>query len=188
MSETPQEVLEVIVEIPGGSRNKYEFDEATGLMRLDRQLPTTMVYPADYGFVPQTLAEDGDPVDVLVLIDEPAIPGSLLCVMPLGVLRVKDQHGPDPKIICVLADQAEREGLTEVKDLPERTLAEIEHFFNIYKDLDDGQWAKTDGFGPRSEALGEIAASRTRWKRSGRKDRLSHVNHGTSQPPSEGPR
>jgi inorganic pyrophosphatase len=157
------DVVEVIIEIPAGTRNKYEFDEATGMLRLDRQLPTNMVYPADYGFVPNTLAEDGDPVDVLVLIDEPAVPGSVLRVRPLGLLRVRDEHGPDPKVVSVLADEAEREGFHELEDLSRRALAEIEHFFEVYKDLETSKWTKTDGFASRSAALEEIAASRARW-------------------------
>lgn len=164
MSDNGQ-VLEVIIEIPARTRNKYEYDEQTGILRLDRQLPTNVVYPADYGFVPETLAEDGDPVDVLVLIDEPAVPGALLRVAPLALLRVRDEHGPDPKVICVLAEEAARERLSDVGDLSERTLAEIEHFFAVYKDLDEGRWAETDGFGPRSEALEEIARGRQRWSR-----------------------
>jgi inorganic pyrophosphatase len=163
------DVVDVIIEIPAGTRNKYEFDEATGMLRLDRQLPITMVYPADYGFVPHTLAEDGDPVDVLVLIDEAAVPGSVLRVRPLGMLRVRDEHGPDPKVICILADKAEREGLRELDDLSKHTLAEIEHFFEVYKDLEPRKWTRTDGYAPRSAALEEIAASRVRW--SERNDR-----------------
>jgi inorganic pyrophosphatase len=161
--EHADEIIEVIVEIPAGTRNKYEFDEASGRLRLDRQLPRNVVYPADYGCVPHTLAEDGDPVDVLVLIDEPAVPGSLLRVTPLGILRMKDEHGPDPKVICVLADRAVRENLTDIDDLPDQTRAEIEHFFSVYKYLDPERWTETSGFGHRAEALAEIADARVRW-------------------------
>lgn len=163
MADANNDHLEVIIEIPARTRNKYEFDEEAGVLRLDRQLPTNMVYPADYGFVPRTLAEDGDPVDVLVLIDEPAVPGAVLRVAPLGVLRVRDEHGPDPKVICVLVEQAAREELAELDDLPTRILAEVEHFFGVYKDLDDERWAETDGFGSKAEALAEIEAGRVRW-------------------------
>jgi inorganic pyrophosphatase len=158
------ELLDVVIEIPARTRNKYEYDEGTKRLRLERQLPANLVYPADYGFVPETLAEDGDPVDVLVLIDEPAVPGALLRVAPLGVLRVRDEHGVDPKVICVLAEEAEREELGELSDLSDRTLAELEHFFAVYKDLDSDRWAETDGFGSRTEALQEIAVGRHRFR------------------------
>lgn len=164
-----QELLDVVIEIPARTRNKYEYDEEAKRLRLERQLPANLVYPADYGFVPETLAEDGDPVDVLVLIDEPAVPGALLRVAPLGVLRVRDEHGVDPKVICVLAEAAEREELGELSDLSDRTLAELEHFFAVYKDLDSDRWAETDGFGSRAEALQEIAAGRERFKTAARR-------------------
>jgi inorganic pyrophosphatase len=164
VSPSERDFVDVIVEIPARTRNKYEFDEATGLMRLERQLPANLVYPADYGFVPGTLAEDGDPVDVLVLLDEPAVPGAMLRVAPLGVLRVRDEHGTDPKVICVLAEEAEREQLRELSDLSPRTLAELEHFFAVYKDLEDERWAETEGFGTRAEALEEICTGRAKWK------------------------
>ena len=157
-------VIEVMIEIPARTRNKYEFDEEKGLLRLERQLPANLVYPADYGFVPDTLAEDGDTVDVLVLIDEPAVPGSLLRVAPLGLLRVRDEHGPDPKVICVLAEEAEREHFAELSDVSPRRLAELEHFFAVYKDLEAGRWAETDGFGSRAEAMAEIEAALARFK------------------------
>ncbi len=161
-----EDELDVIIEIPAGTRNKYEYDEDMRVLRLDRQLPTNMVYPADYGFVPHTLAEDGDPVDVLVLIDEPAVPGSMLRVRPLGMLLLRDEHGPDPKVICVLADQSEREDLRELEDLSRRTLAEIEHFFDVYKDLEERRWTETGGFAPRAAALEEIERGRARWSSS----------------------
>lgn len=161
--ERRPEWLDVVIEIPARTRNKYEYDEETGRLRLERQLPANLVYPADYGFVPETLAEDGDPVDVLVLIDEPAVPGAMLRVAPLGLLRVRDEHGVDPKLICVLAEEAEREGLGELSDLSDRKLAELEHFFAVYKDLDSDRWAETDGFGSRAEALAEVAAARERF-------------------------
>ena len=156
-------IIDVVIEIPARTRNKYEYDPAARMLRLDRQLPATMAYPADYGFIPETLAEDGDPIDAMVLIDEPAVPGAVVAAAVLGVLRVRDEHGPDPKIICVLAEQAAREALREVSDLSERTRAELEHFFAVYKDLDEGRWADTDGFGPQSEALLEVERGRDRW-------------------------
>ncbi len=178
------EVFDVIIEIPAGTRNKYEYDEERGLLRLDRQLPTNMVYPADYGFVPHTLAEDGDPVDVMVLIDEPAVPGSMLRVRPLGMLLLRDEHGPDPKVVCVLADQAEREGLRELDDLSRRTLAEIEHFFDVYKDLEDKRWTETGGFAPREAALAEIASGHARWssRATGGSPGVGKVREGTTRP------
>lgn len=157
------EAIDVIIEIPAGTRNKYEYDEKAGRLRLDRQLPADLAYPADYGFVPHTLAEDGDPVDALVIIDEPAVPGSVLRVAPLGLLRMRDEHGPDPKVICMLADTAARKHLAELDDLPAHSLALFEQFFSVYKDRDQKRWAETDGFGSRSEALEEIRSGRSRW-------------------------
>lgn len=150
------DLVDVFVEIPARTRNKYEFDEDVGRLRLDRQLPLSVAYPADYGFVTETLAEDGDPLDALILLDEPAIPGCVVRVKPLAVLWVRDEHGPDPKLITTLPEIAAESGWEDVADLPRRALGEIEHFFSVYKDLEKDRDVRTSGYGNRAEALGVI--------------------------------
>ena len=138
--------IEVMIEIPKGSRNKYEFDHERNVMRLDRRLFTATVYPADYGFIPDTLAEDGDPLDVLVLTAEPTFPGCYIKVRPLGVFWMTDEHGPDAKVISVIAGDPDYENVRQISDLPKHLLDEIEHFFNVYKDLEPGKSTHTAGF------------------------------------------
>ena len=146
-----ESTIEVMIEIPKGSRNKYEFDHERNVMRLDRRLFTATVYPADYGFIPDTLAEDGDPLDVLVLTSEPTFPGCYITVRPLGVFWMRDEHGPDAKVISVIAGDPDYENVREINDLPKHLLEEIEHFFNVYKDLEPGKSTHTAGFeGPES--------------------------------------
>ncbi len=138
--------IEVMIEIPKGSRNKYEFDHERNVMRLDRRLFTATVYPADYGFIPDTLAEDGDPLDVLVLTSEPTFPGCYINVRPLGVFWMRDEKGPDAKVISVIAGDPDYEKVREISDLPKHLLDEIEHFFNVYKDLEPDKSTLTAGF------------------------------------------
>lgn len=157
------EVFEVIVEIPRGSRNKYEMDHERHIIKLDRRLFSATVYPADYGFVPHTLAEDGDPLDVLVLLDEPTFPGCYIDVRAIGVFWMRDDKGPDAKLICVPADDPRFTALQEVSDLDEFTTAEIEHFFDIYKQLEPDKMAETAGFGGAVDAYEELEASRERY-------------------------
>ncbi len=160
---TESGLIDVVVEIPSGTRNKYEFDEVTGRLRLERQLPRSMAYPADYGFVPETLAEDGDPLDALVLIDEPVVPGCIVRVKLLGVLWVSDEHGPDPKLITILPEVADDVGWVQLNDLPTRRLEEIDHFFAVYKDLETGRSVETHGYGNRDEAIAVVADGRRRY-------------------------
>jgi inorganic pyrophosphatase len=153
--------LIVMVEIPKGSRNKYELDHETGRIMLDRMLFTSMQYPADYGFIEGTLGGDGDPLDALVFVGEPTFPGCRIRVRAVGMFRMRDEKGPDEKILCVplrdpMWSQVERLG-----DLNENLLNEIEHFFQVYKQLERKKTA-TRGFGNRAEALDVIAAARTR--------------------------
>jgi inorganic pyrophosphatase len=150
--------IEVMIEIPKGSRNKYEFDHERNVMRLDRRLFTATVYPADYGFIPDTLAEDGDPLDVLVLTSEPTFPGCYIKVRPLGVFWMRDEKGPDAKVISVIAGDPDYENVREIGDLPRHLLEEIEHFFNVYKDLEPGKSTHTAGFegsGPARQVIDE---------------------------------
>jgi inorganic pyrophosphatase len=156
--------IEVIIEIPKGSRNKYEFDHDRHVMRLDRRLFTATVYPADYGFIPDTLAEDGDPLDVLVLTAEPTFPGCYIKVRPLGVFWMRDEHGPDAKIISVIAGDPDYANVHDINDLPKHLLDEIEHFFNVYKDLEPGKSTHTGGFEGTEAAQNVIDDSVNRLK------------------------
>jgi inorganic pyrophosphatase len=151
--------IDVVVEIPRGTRNKYELDHVTGRIRLDRRLFSATVYPAEYGFVDQTLGEDGDPLDALVILDEPTFPGCVIGCRPVGVFWMEDDAGPDAKIICVVGDDPRWDHVQDIGDLPEHLRQEIEHFFTIYKALEPGKWADVRGFEGAVEARQEIIAS-----------------------------
>jgi inorganic pyrophosphatase len=141
-----------VIEIPKGSRNKYEVDHETGRVYLDRVLFTTFVYPTDYGFFENTLGLDGDPVDVLVLLDYPLFPGVGLNVRPVAVFNMTDDGGSDAKVIAVLEKDPRWSHIQDLADIPEFTKKEIEHFFEHYKDLEPGKWVKTEGWQGRAEA------------------------------------
>ncbi|HUF31514.1 MAG TPA: inorganic diphosphatase [Gemmatimonadaceae bacterium] len=132
----PPDILTAVVEIPSGSRNKYELDKESGLIRLDRVLYSAVHYPGDYGFIPRTLAEDGDPCDVLVLLNEPTFPGCQIDVRPIGVLRMLDRGEPDDKILAVPCHDPSYGEYFDIADIPQHYLREVEHFFGIYKDLE----------------------------------------------------
>jgi inorganic pyrophosphatase len=149
------------VEIPMGSRNKYEFDDELGGIVLDRRLFTSMSYPADYGFIEHTLGEDGDPLDALILVGDPTFPGCMIDVRVVGVFHMADEKGPDEKIICVPLRDPAYSYIHDVHDIPAAFREEIEHFFQVYKDLDLGK-TETSGFGNRSEAQEILAAARDR--------------------------
>jgi inorganic pyrophosphatase len=134
--KSPPDIVTAIVEIPSGSRNKYEIDKESGYFKLDRVLYSAVHYPADYGFIPKTLHEDGDPLDVLVYIDEPTFTGCMIDVRPIGVLRMRDRGDPDDKIIAVPVNDPMTGDYHEIADLPKHYLREVEHFFGIYKDLE----------------------------------------------------
>jgi inorganic pyrophosphatase len=142
-----------VIEIPKGSRNKYEVDHETGRVYLDRVLFTTFVYPTDYGFFENTLGLDGDPVDVLVLLDYPLFPGVGLTVRPVAVFNMTDDGGSDAKVIAVLEKDPRWSHIQDIDDIPEYTKKEIEHFFEHYKDLEPGKWVKTEGWQGRAEAV-----------------------------------
>jgi inorganic pyrophosphatase len=150
----------VFVEIPGGSRNKYEWSDEAGGIVLDRRLFTSMSYPADYGFIEHTLAEDGDPLDALVLVSDPTFPGCRIRVRPIGVFHMSDEKGPDEKVICVPLNDPTWGRLTDIHDVPPELRNEIEHFFQVYKDLDHKGSVTTSGFGNRSEAEDVIKIAR----------------------------
>ncbi|HEU4526533.1 MAG TPA: inorganic diphosphatase [Actinomycetota bacterium] len=154
------EVVSVVVEIPKGSRNKYELDPETGAITLDRMLFTSMQYPADYGFIESTLAGDGDTLDALVFVGEPTFPGCRIRARPIGLFRMRDEKGPDEKILCVPLKDPMWSHVRELSDLNPNLLNEIEHFFAVYKDL-EGHKVAIGGFGERAEALQVIAEART---------------------------
>jgi len=150
----------VFVEIPGGSRNKYEWsDELDGIV-LDRRLFTSTSYPSDYGFIEGTLAEDGDPLDALVLVSDSTFPGCRIRVRPIGIFLMSDEKGPDDKVLCVPFNDPTWSSLADVHDIPSGLRDEIEHFFQVYKDLDHKGSVVTRGFGNRTEAEQVIAAAR----------------------------
>ena len=132
----PPEQVTAVVEIPSGSRNKYELDKQSGLIRLDRVLYSSMHYPGDYGFIPRTLHEDGDPLDVLVRINEPTFPGCQIDCRPLGVLKMLDRGEPDDKVLDVPAHDPYYNDYRDLEDISSHYLREVEHFFHIYKDLE----------------------------------------------------
>ena len=128
--------FDVLIEIPKGSRNKYEYDFELKKVRYDRMIFSSMMYPADYGFVPETLALDGDPLDVLVLVTEPTFPGCVIEVKPIGVFHMADEKGPDEKVICVPVSDPIASRVNDLPELNGHLLKEIEHFFRVYKDLE----------------------------------------------------
>ncbi len=155
-------LIDVVVEIPKGTRNKYEFDPAVQAFRLDRRLFSATTYPADYGFLPDTLGEDGDPLDALVLLDDPTFPGCWITARPVGVLWMEDEKGPDAKIISVLPSDPRWEALQDLRDFPEHLLAEIQHFFDVYKMIEPQKTSSTSGYEGREAAVKEIEAARAR--------------------------
>lgn len=159
--DTPNEI-NVIIEIPARSDPvKYEVDKATGAMFVDRFMGTAMHYPCNYGYVPQTLSEDGDPVDVLVVTPVPLISGSVICCRPVGVLKMTDEAGPDSKVLAVPSDKLSGlyKSVRTASDLPQSDLVQIHHFFEHYKDLESGKWVKVDGWLGPDEAKSEVIDS-----------------------------
>jgi inorganic pyrophosphatase len=154
------DMVTVVVEIPKGSRNKYELDPQTGHIVLDRMLFTSMQYPADYGFIEGTLGGDGDTLDALVFVGEPTFPGCRIRARPIGLFRMRDEKGMDEKILCVPLKDPMWSQVADVDDVNPNLLNEIEHFFQVYKDLEHKEVA-TEGFGHRVEALAVIAEART---------------------------
>ena len=152
---TPDDVNTIIEVAIGGEPIKYEMDKAAGTLVVDRFLYTPMRYPGNYGFVPHTLSDDGDPIDVLVANTRPLFPGAYINVRPIGVLKMEDEHGIDEKIIAVPVDRLTKRYLRvrDYTDLPEITLEQIQHFFEHYKDLEPAKWVKMIGWGDRAEAL-----------------------------------
>jgi inorganic pyrophosphatase len=151
----------VLVEIPRGSRNKYEYDHEAGGLVLDRLLFTSMVYPADYGFIEGTLGGDGDPLDALVFVAEPTFPGCRIHVRPIGLFRMADEKGADEKVLCVPLRDPMWSHVQDLEDLRPELLAELEHFFRVYGDLEE-KVVKSEGFEGRDAAIAIIAEARAR--------------------------
>ncbi len=149
------------VEIPKGSRNKYEYDHETGAIMLDRFLFSSMVYPTDYGFIPDTLGQDGDALDAMVCVSEPTFPGCVIPVKPIALFRMEDDKGVDDKVLCVPLQDPAWNGLEQLEDLSEQLRDEIAHFFSVYKDLEQKK-VKVDGWYSRQDAIEEIEAARKR--------------------------
>ena len=156
--------IEVVVEIVKGSRNKYEADHDTGAIWLDRMLFTATQYPTDYGFVPDTLAEDGDPLDVLVLLDEPTFPGCHIHARPVAVFWMQDEAGPDAKVLCVPSTDPRQAAITDIDSLPGHLLDEIGHFFDVYKALEPGKGTETRGWQGRAAAEAAVEDARRRYR------------------------
>lgn len=156
-----------MIEIPKGSRNKYEVDHKTGRIRLDRTLFTATQYPADYGYIEETLGEDGDPLDALVLIQEPTFPGCVITARAIGMFRMRDEKGGDDKVICVPSDDPRQEHLRDIHHVAEFYKLEIQHFFEVYKDLEPGKSVEGATWVGRAEAETEIKQSYERLKTQG---------------------
>ncbi len=156
--------MQIMVEIPKGSRNKYEYDKELKQIKLDRVLHSPVHYPTDYGFIPNTLAQDGEPLDVLVLIQEPTFPGCLIEVRPVGMLSMSDEKGSDQKILCVPVSDPFWKYAQELEDVPKHILTEIEHFFTIYKQLEEKKTV-VEGWRDRAEALEVIADAHKLYKK-----------------------
>jgi inorganic pyrophosphatase len=159
--KNPPHDINVVIEIPQGSSVKYEIDKGTGAVVVDRFLFTPMAYPAAYGFIPGTLAEDGDPADALVLVPAPIVPGAVIRCRPIGVLHMEDEAGQDEKLICVPHDKVHplHGNIASVDDLPPIVRQSLEHFFQTYKDLEPGKWVKVTGWGGVDDACAVITKS-----------------------------
>jgi inorganic pyrophosphatase len=149
---TREGAVEAIVEIPRGSRNKYEINRETGEIRLDRVLFSSVHYPSDYGFIPGTMGSDGDPIDVLIVVEEPTFPGCHVFVRLIGVLVMEDEKGLDEKLLAVPVADPRFNGIRDIKDLQPHWLLEIENFFVVYKNLEGGKETRIEGWKGAAEA------------------------------------
>ncbi len=167
--KNPPEDIYVVVEIPQGSGIKYEVDKESGAVFVDRFLFTAMYYPFNYGFIPQTLADDGDPVDVLVISREPVVPGSVIRCRPIGLLEMRDEEGIDTKLIAVPHSKLDPsyDHIKTVDDLPQIIKDRIKHFFEHYKELEPGKWVKVENFKGVQSAIEEIKKGLENYKSKG---------------------
>jgi inorganic pyrophosphatase len=164
----PSKAINIVVEIPKGSSIKYEFDTATGLLFVDRKLYTAMNYPFNYGFIPKTLEMDGDPVDALILGEDPVVPLSIVKSRPIGVLLTEDEEGQDSKVIATPVPKIDPtfSKIDDIKDLPEYIENQITHFFEHYKELEEGKFVKVKGWEGKQGAVKKITESIQRFKGS----------------------
>lgn len=169
IGQNPPHDINVVIEVPvGGEPIKYEMDKASGTLVVDRFLYTSMRYPGNYGFIPHTLSDDGDPCDVLIANQRGIVPGAIIAVRPVGVLKMQDEAGGDEKIVAVPVPRLSRryEKILNYTDLPEITLQQIEHFFQHYKDLEKTKWVKVLGWGDAKEAEDLIVAAMERARKA----------------------
>jgi len=159
--------LRCVIEIPKGSRNKYEYDPQLGGIKLDRFISASVVYPTDYGYMPDTLAPDGDPLDVLVCVSEPTSPGCTVLANPIGLFKMSDEKGPDDHVVCVPCDDPGWNEVRDVNELPPQLWAEISHFFSVYKHHDPTRRSEVEGWDDRSAALAMIETARQRFATRG---------------------
>lgn len=166
--KNPPEDIYVVVEIPQGSGIKYELDKDTGVIFVDRFLFTAMYYPFNYGFIPQTLADDGDPVDVLVISREPVVPGSVIRCRPIGMLEMRDEEGIDTKLIAVPHEKLDPTyaDIKTIDQLPEIVREKIKHFFEHYKELEPGKWVKVENWKGLQDAIEEIKKGIENYKKA----------------------
>jgi inorganic pyrophosphatase len=170
------DVIRCVVEIPKGSRNKYEYDPETGDIVLDRFLSSSVVYPTDYGFVPETLADDGDELDALICVSEPTFPGCVILCRTIGLFDMEDEAGLDSKLLCVPCGDPAWNPLQELDDLPQQLRAEITHFFMIYKELEPGKETNVKGWRDREAALHVLERARQEFAQHG---------HGATRQPAD---
>jgi inorganic pyrophosphatase len=156
--------LVCVVEIPKGSRNKYEYDPQLGAIKLDRFVSASVVYPTDYGYVPETVAPDGDPLDVLICVSEPTFPGCVVACKVVGLFKMSDEKGPDDHVVCVPCNDPGWNTAEEIDDLPLQLRREIGHFFEVYKDLDADRHSEVNGWGGLTEARERIESARGRFR------------------------
>jgi inorganic pyrophosphatase len=159
--------FDVTIEIPKGERNKYEVDHVTGRVRLDRHLYTSMAYPTDYGYIEDTLGEDGDPLDAMVLLPDPVFPGVLVKARPVAMFQMTDEAGGDDKVLCVPAGDHRWDHIKDLGDVPPHELEVIKHFFTEYKALEPGKFVKAADWVGRKEAEEEVLRSQERFKTTG---------------------
>lgn len=157
------DTVNVIIEIPRDSHNKYEYDHESHLIKLDRHLVVSMGYPAEYGFIPDTLGGDGDPLDALVLTAYPTFPGCVIETRIVGMCHMTDENGEDAKLLGVPDYDPAWKHAQDIGDVPKATLDRIAHFFTVYKDLDEGKWMKVESWASKADALAELELSRSRY-------------------------
>jgi inorganic pyrophosphatase len=158
-----ENIVRCVVETPKGSRNKYEYDHENDEIALDRFLSSSVVYPTDYGFVPHTLAPDGDELDVLICVSEPTFPGCIVVCRTIGLFDMEDEEGLDSKLLCVPCGDPLWSTLERLEDLPSQLRDEIKHFFTIYKELEPGKETRVKGWRDRDAALEELEQARERY-------------------------